>query len=551
MLQSLKIDNYALIDELKISLEKGFTVITGETGAGKSILIGAISLLLGERADTTVLKNRNKKCIVEANFNIKSYNLKKFFLKNDLDYFEESIIRREINQNARSRAFINDTPVKLEILKQLGFFLVDIHSQHDTLNLNDTEFQLNVIDTYAQHFDLLAIYKTEFEELKKLSKELKEIQEKAEKEKNDLDYFQYQYEQLEKANLKQDEQKNLEEKQKTLNHAQEIKSNLTTINSIISNEDNSILSNIQTCINSANNIVSFYNNAKELNKRLDSVFIELQDLANETEVLEQDIEHNPEKLEFINARLNTIFELQQKYNVSTIEELLNVQNNFEKQISQIESFDDYILQKKNELDKQEQKIRSIANKITENRKKNIPRIEKEILSLLAQLGMPKAKFIVKHSKLETYSKNGLDSIIFLFSANNKIEAKQISKIASGGELSRLMLSLKFIISKSSVLPTIIFDEIDTGVSGDIADKVATIMKKMSRKIQVIDITHLPQIAAKADTHLLVYKKEEKETTSTNIKELNKEQRITELAKILSGKNITEAAIKNAKELLSE
>ena len=550
MLRTLKIKNYALIDELQIDFKQGFTVITGETGAGKSILLGALSLLTGQRADTSVIKNKQEKCIVEANFNIKPYNLHKFFKTNELDYFDETIIRREIAPNSRSRAFINDTPVNLQTLKQLSILLVDIHSQHDSLQLNETVFQLNLVDTYAQHTNLLENYAKEFHLFKKLSKNLQELQAKAKKQKADLDYFKFQYEQIDSAKLINTEQNELEEEQKTLNHAEEIKSGLTKISIIISDDENSINNQIKETINITQNLSSFFPKSIDISKRLESVYLELQDLSSETEILNNDIEHEPERLEFVDERLNTIYNLQQKFQVSTIHELLGLQEKFNNQIKEITSFDEQINKDKKILNQQEQKLNKLANKISVNRKKIIPKVEKTIISLLKQLGMQKAQFVVSIKKLDTYTEKGIDNIVFLFSANNKIEAKQISKVASGGELSRLILSLKYLISQTRILPTIIFDEIDTGVSGDIADKVAIIMKKMSDRLQVINISHLPQVVAKADTHLLVYKTEHKNTTSTNIKQLDNEQRINEVAKMLSGKNITEAAIKNAKELLN-
>ncbi len=549
MLEQLKIKNYALIDQLQINFNKGFSIITGETGAGKSILLGALGVLLGQRADYSVIRDKNKKCIVEAQFSIKNYNLIKFFEDNDLDYFDDTIIRREIKPTGRTRAFINDTPVTLNIIKEIGKHLVDIHSQHDTLQLNSTAFQLDVVDAYAKNTDLLKKYQKTYKIYTSLQKEIKNLQEKAKKEKSDFDYYQYQFNQIDEAKLEENEQDTLETEQNVLKHAEEIKTNLLQINSLLSSNEVSILSMLKNCTNISDEIRPIFPIAKEIHKRLNSVYIELQDLTNETEILSEDIEHNQEKLEFVTQRLDTIYGLQQKYNLTTIKELLNLKQELEVKLEKISSFDDLILEKKTLMQKQELKLKKQCEELSENRKKIIPKVEKEVIKLLSLLGMPNSIFIIKKEKLSNFSNTGLDAIKFLFSANKKIEVKEISKVASGGELSRFMLSLKYLISKSKVLPTIIFDEIDSGVSGEIASRVGAIMKKMSSNLQVIDITHLPQVAAQGDFHYLVYKTEKTDTTNSNIKKLNSDERITEIAKMLSGKNITNAAIENAKQLL--
>ncbi len=549
MLELLKVKNYALIDQLEIKFNKGFTIITGETGAGKSILFGALGILLGQRADYSVIRDKTKKCIVEAQFSIRNYNLSKFFEINDLDYFDETIIRREISPKGRTRAFINDTPVNLNVIKEIGNYLIDIHSQHDTLMLNDTDFQLNVIDAYAQNTKILNDYKISFKEYLSLKKELKNLQEKATKEKADFDYYQFQFNQIDEAKLIENEQFELENKQKTLSHAEEIKTNLSKISNNLSEDENSILLLLKNSVDVAEETVPIFTGAKEIYERLNSVYIELQDLSGEVEVNAEDIEHNPEQLEFVNQRLDTIYGLQQKYNFSTIKELLDLKQELENNLDKISNFDNQISEKKLLLQTQKQELNKIAEKLSDKRAKIFAKTEKEIINLLSQLGMPKASFIVNNNRLTDFSKSGIDNIRFLFSANNKIEAKEISKVASGGELSRLMLSLKYLISQSKTLPTIIFDEIDTGVSGEIASKVGSIMKQMSGNLQVIDITHLPQVAAQADFHYLIYKEESESSTNSNIRELSEKERITEIAKMLSGKDITEAAIENAKQLL--
>jgi len=550
MLELLKVKNYALIDQLEINFNKGFTIITGETGAGKSILFGALGILLGQRVDFSVISDKTKKCIVEAQFSIKNYNLSKFFEDNDLDYFDDTIIRREISAKGRTRAFINDTPVTLNVIKEIGNSLIDIHSQHDTLMLNNTDFQLDVVDVYAQNSEILDYYKINFKEYLKIKKELKELEEKAQKEKSDYDYYQFQFNQIDEAQLAENEQEDLESKQKILSHAEEIKINLSKINSNLSDDENSILTLLKNGVDIAQTTIPIFEKASEFYERLNSVYIELQDISSEVEISAEDVEHNPEQLEFVNQRLDTIYGLQQKYNLSTIKELLNLRNELEINLEKISNFDNQISEKKILLQTQKQKLGKIAEKLSKNRTKTFGKIEKEIANLLAELGMPKSSFIVKNERLSEFSKSGIDNIKFLFSANPKMEANEISKVASGGELSRLMLSLKYLVSQSKTLPTIIFDEIDTGVSGEIASKVGSIMKKMSANLQVIDITHLPQVAAQADFHYLIYKKENKNSTNSNIRQLTKEERITEIAKMLSGKDITEAAIENAKQLIN-
>ena len=551
MLELLKVKNYALIDQLEIKFNKGFTIITGETGAGKSILFGALGILLGQRADYSVVRDKKKKCIVEGQFAIKNYNLSKFFEINDLDYFDDTIIRREISPKGRTRAFINDTPVNLNIIKEIGNYLIDIHSQHDTLMLNDTDFQLNVIDAYAQNHKILSDYKFNFKKYLKLKKELKNLEEKAQKEKSDFDYYQFQFNQIDEAQLIGTEQNELENRQKTLSHAEEIKTNLSKINNNLSEDEISIISLLKNSVDIAEETMPIFEKAKEIYERLNSVYIELQDLSGDVGINTEDIEHNPEQLEFVNQRLDTIYSLQQKYNFSTIKELLDLKDELEKKLEKISNFDNEISEKKIFLQTQKDKLNQIAEKLSQKRTKIFTKIEKEIINLLSQLGMPKSSFIVKNERTKDFTKSGIDNIRFLFSANSKIEAKEISKVASGGELSRLMLSLKYLISQSKTLPTIIFDEIDTGVSGEIASKVGGIMKKMSENLQVIDITHLPQVAAQGDFHYLIYKEESENSTNSNIKELSEKERITEIAKMLSGKDITEAAIENAKQLLEQ
>lgn len=551
MLELLKISNYALIDELEIEFRSGFSIITGETGAGKSIILGALGILLGQRADLSVIRNKEKKCVAEAHFDIKNYNLKKFLENNDLDYFEQTIIRREISPSGRSRAFVNDSPVNLSQLKEIGNALIDIHSQHDTLQLNKTDFQIDVIDVFAKNENIRSSYKKTLKNYKKLQKELAQLQAQADKEKSDFDYYQFRFEQLDEANLVENEQAELEEEQKLLSHAEEIKQNFSQINGLLSDDDFSILNALKSAVSTAQDTIKVFSQAKEIHERLESAYIELQDLSSETEILANDIEDNPERLEFVNQRLDTIYGLQQKFSAETVAELLEQKAELQKNLENISSFDEQISEKRKIVAEEYKKISDLAKKLTASRSKVIPQVEKKIKELLDQLGMPNASFAVKNEQLKDFQPNGTDNITFLFSANKKVEAKEISKVASGGELSRLMLSLKYLISQSKTLPTIIFDEIDTGVSGEIASKVGGIMKKMSKKLQVIDITHLPQVAAQGDYHYLVYKQDLGENaTTSNIKKLSDADRITEIAKMLSGENLTDAAIENAKQLLN-
>ncbi len=549
MLELLKVKNYALIDHLEINFNKGFTIITGETGAGKSILFGALGILLGQRVDFSVISDKTKKCIVEAQFFMQNHNLSKFFENNDLDYFDDTIIRREISPKGRTRAFINDTPVTLSVIKEIGNILIDIHSQHDTLMLNNPDFQLDVIDTFAHNSKILDDYKTGFKEYLKFKKELKDLEEKAQKEKSDYDYYLFQFNHIDEAKLIENEQEDLESKQKIFSHSEEIKSNLLKISNNLSENESSILALLKQSVAVAEETSPIFEKATEIYERLNSVYIELQDLSGEVEISAEDIEHNPENLEFVNQRLDTIYGLQQKYNIFTITELLNLKNELENNLEKISNFDNQISEKKILLQTQKEELGKIAEKLSKNRTKIFGKIEKEVANLLGELGMPKSSFIVNNERLTKFSKTGIDNIKFLFSANPKMEANEISKVASGGELSRLMLSLKYLVSQSKTLPTIIFDEIDTGVSGEIASKVGRIMKKMSANLQVIDITHLPQVAAQADFHYLIYKKENENSTNSNIRQLSEEERVTEIAKMLSGKDITAAAIENAKQLI--
>jgi len=550
MLTALYIQNYALIDKLEIAFGQGFTTITGETGAGKSILLGALSLVLGQRVDTSVLLDKNRKCIVEATFQVGNYRLKPYFEANEIDYDEQTIVRRIISPAGKSRAFINDNPVKISLLKELGKKMLDIHSQHQNLLLNDNSFRLTVLDSIAAQLDLLHDYQSEFSKLKELSREHKSLLAKAEAAKTEADYFQFQYKQLEEAAIQENEQEEAENQLDTLNHAEEIKQNLAKAFLLLSEENEfAILNRLQEIDSLFSRIAGFFPKAEALNARIDSAYIELKDIAEELETQAGDIEYNPQEIENLNDRLNLIYSLQQKHRVSTCAELIEKKAFFEQKLSEINSFDLQLDKLKRQVQKQEEQVNKLAKTISENRRKLIPQVEKNIAEQLRHLGMPEADFKVQHAYLPQAQSLGIDDINFLFTSNKELDLQEITKIASGGELSRIMLSLKYLISQSVALPSIIFDEIDTGVSGDIANKMGNIMQNLAKKMQVISITHLPQIAAKGDNHFLVYKNSATEKTHTNIRQLTKKERVTEIAKMLSGEDITRAALNNAKELL--
>lgn len=549
MLKSLFIKNYALIRHLEIEFHPGFSIISGETGAGKSILLGAISLIVGQRADTSVLMDKKGKCIVEVRFSLEKNDLRSFFDEKDLDFDENTVIRREINNSGKSRAFINDTPVNLNILRDLGMKLIDIHSQHQNLLLGDNMFQLKVVDEFARHEDQLKKYENTYFKYRKLDQQYRELTGKAEQSKSDLDYNQFQFDQLDKAGLRIDEQRKLEEELETLNHAEEIKTNLTHASYLLSEDDNALLVKLKEIHSLIQKITPFLPAAGELEKRLDSTYIELKDITSEIETLGIGIEHNPVRIQEISERLDLIYSLQQKHRVDSIADLINIKNEIQKRLDEITNYDNLIETTSADLKAEKKLLQDLANKLSGKRKSIIPGIEKRIISLLADLGIPNGNFRVKQSESEDFTSTGIDRIEFLFSANKQSRLQDIGTVASGGEISRLMLSLKSLITRSASLPTVIFDEVDAGVSGDIADKVGNIMAGMADEMQVINITHLPQVASKGKYHYLVYKEDKDDSTYTYIKLLNRKERIVEIAKLLSGEELTDAAMKNAKELL--
>lgn len=551
MLLSLSISNYALIQKLDMQFSSGFAIITGETGAGKSILLGALSLVLGQRADTSVLKNKEGKCVVEVEFKVENSELKRLFEKYDIDYSIIIILRREIASSGKSRAFVNDTPVNLNIMREIGLHLVDIHSQHQNLNLGDHLFQLGVVDTFANHADLLNTYRDEYENFQQLDHQYKQLLTDSDKSKQDLDYLRFQFQQLEEANLVKGEQDELEAEQKALSHSEEIKMALLESSQMLENDESDILSKLKEAGSLMQKIENVFPEAEELSDRLQSAYLELKDIHAELDNKGDLLEVDPNRLQTVNDKLDLIYSLQQKHKVQTVEELIELKDKLDQQINNIDNYDIRIEELKRKLHHQKNQLLELSNLLSENRSSVIPTIESEIIALLQQLGIVNASFKVDQAVHDDFNENGRDEVLFLFSANKNTGLQDISLVASGGELSRLMLCIKYIISKYISLPTIIFDEVDTGVSGEIADKVGNMMIKMSENIQLVNITHLPQIAAKGHEHFLVYKQDEIDSTFTKIKRLSENERISEIAKMLSGEQLTDAAIENAKVLLTK
>lgn len=550
MLQSIYIQNYALIDILDINFDKGFSVITGETGAGKSIMLGAIGLLLGQRADTKSIKNGKSKCLIEAHFDISPYNMQAFFEENELEYdSRECILRRELYASGKSRAFINDSPASLGLMKELGEKLIDIHSQHQNLLLNNEGFQLKVLDIIANNEKELENYRSAYNQYRKTSQELSRIINEAEKSKADEDYIRFQLEQLEEAHLKEGEQEELEQDASALSHSEEIKAGFYKVEQTFLGDEVSLLSALKENINTLRTVQRVYQPAGEFSERMESCYIELKDIAHEISNVQEKIEFNPEQLANINERLNLLYSLQQKHRVQTEKELIELCESYKNQLTKITSFDEQIealtLRKQKEYDQ----VKKLASGLTKKRLKAAKTVQSEMQKRLIPLGMPNIRFCVELNEKKEPDNNGVDNVAFLFSANKNSALQPISSVASGGEIARVMLALKAMIAGTAELPTIIFDEIDTGVSGEIADKMASIMQEMGNFMQVISITHLPQIAAKGAEHYKVYKQDNEIETKSNICKLDAAERIEEIAHMLSGATLTEAAINNAKELL--
>lgn len=550
MLRSLFIQNFVLIDSLDIQFDNGFSVITGETGAGKSIILGALSLVLGQRADGKSIKSGSDKCVIEATFDVSKYQLEEFFHVNDLEYDPEiCILRRELFSSGKSRAFVNDSPVPLTVMKELGSRLIDIHSQHQNLLLGDNRFQMKVIDVMAENEILLILYRKEYQRYLSLKRELKDLTEKADQNRQEEDYIRFQLEQLTDAHLVAGEQEELEQELETLSHAEDIKGSLYKITELLNGEEQGSVQLIKEALSTADSLERFYPKAREIAERLRSAYIDLNDLASETDVLKEDVEFNPERLEWVNERLNTLYTLEQKHRVPTVEELIAIQDKYTEQLHDIDSFDEQIEGIKAQLEISYQELLQQAAVLSEQRKIASKAIASQLVKMVIPLGMPNVRFAVDFVARPEPESDGMDDIRFLFSANKSGELQPVAQTASGGEISRLMLCIKAMIAGFTALPAIIFDEVDTGVSGDIADKMGDIMQDLGTKMQVITITHLPQIAAKGKDHFFVYKEDTTERTITRIKKLNKEERVKEVARMLSGASLTGASIANAKELL--
>ena len=550
MLTQLSIKNYALINQLSIDFTSGLSIITGETGAGKSILLGALGLVLGNRADLSSLKDASTKCIVEAKMAISAYNLQDFFNEVDLDYEAETIIRREILPSGKSRAFVNDTPVTLSVLNELRIKLIDVHSQHQTLQLSDKNFQFTVIDAIAKNKERISSYQRGFAQLNQLKKELIELENSQREANQQYDYNSHLFKELEVANLKIDEQHQLEEKLERLNNIEEIKLNLSEALQIAITDEIGVQSLVNNLENRLSKIAPFVKEYQNLLERITSVKIEIDDIVSEIENENDGIDFNTNEAEEINDRLQLLYNLQKKHYVDSVEALLKVYEELSEKVLQVENADEVIHNKREEIRTVSEKLDAIAMIISKARIASLPKLTKELENLLADLGMENARFSIKIKPTEDYLSNGKDELLFLFSANKGGNYGELKRVASGGELSRIMLSVKNVLSKNTQLPTIIFDEIDTGVSGEISNKIAAIMQQMSHHMQVISITHLPQIAAKGSSHYKVYKEEIKGVTTTNLKRLSSDERIVEIAEMLSGKDISDSALTHAKELLN-
>jgi len=550
MLTTLSIKNYALIENLTVNFRDNLSIITGETGAGKSILLGALGLVLGKRADLSSLKSSTEKCIIEAQFSIKNYLLESFFEQNDIDFEAETIIRREILPSGKSRAFINDTPTTLQVLTALSEKLIDVHSQHQTLQLSDVNFQFQVIDALSNNYSKIESYKRGLGLFNRLEKELNGLKQHQEKEKEQYEYFLHLYEELRASNLRAEEQSEIEQSLDKLNNIEDIKLNLSEAESLASSDEIGMRTLLASFSNNLNNIAVYSNDYQELYNRALSLKIEFDDIANEIESLNEHVIFDSSELEKLNDRLQLIYNLQKKHSVNSVVDLMAIQEDLSVKVDAVQNSSSIILEKENDLKIIGEKINKLAKSIFEKREKAIPNLVKKLENSLSNLGMENTRFQFNLKHSSQYFSNGKDELILLISANKGVNFGELKKIASGGELSRIMLSVKSILSEYLNLPTIIFDEIDTGVSGDVSQKMAEIMQKMSANMQVITITHLPQIAAKGNQHYKVFKQDIENNIVTQLKELSEQERIEEIAEMLGGKNITTTALNHAIELLS-
>lgn len=550
MLTSLAIKNYALIEELSIDFSEGFSIITGETGAGKSILLGALGLVLGKRADLTSLKNKEQKCVIEGHFSISKYTLKDFFEANDLDYEENTIIRREILPSGKSRAFVNDSPVNLNELVELGEFLLDIHSQHQTRELTEELYQFQIIDAVSTNQSLLENYYHKLKKYKKLKSELEDKKQLYTNSLKEQDYNAFLYSELVEAKLVKDEQQALETQLEKLSNVELIKEQLNKSLLLSDDEQFGITYTIKEFKNTIQKISQFSKEYAQLFDRIESLSIELKDIVDELNLLSESVINDPEQLIFVNQKLQTIYTLQKKHLVNSVDELLQIQNDLERKVVSVSNLEHEISEIQIQLQKEEDELNELAQKIHLNREKSIPKLSEMLITILSQLGMPNVQFKIEISFSEVFYNNGKDTIQFLISTNKGSDFGLLKKVASGGEMSRIMLAVKAVLAQYSNLPTLIFDEIDTGVSGEIANKMGDIMKEMSNKMQIFAITHLPQIAAKGTNHFKVYKTDSGSQTSSKIKLLGKEDRVVEIAQMLSGSSLSDSALNHAKALLN-
>jgi DNA repair protein RecN (Recombination protein N) len=550
MLLSLSIKNYALIELLEIDFSNQFSIITGETGAGKSILLGALGLVLGNRVDLSVLKDNEQKCVIEAQFSLVNYNLKPFFLENDLDYEDQTIIRREILPSGKSRAFINDSPVNLSELQLLATFLIDIHSQHQTREILNEDYQLQIVDAIANNASLIQNYSEELKEYNSIRKQLKLAEQEKEALANEQEYNSYLLNELLNANLKEEEQTFLEEELEQLSNVEFIKESLDKALSLTNEEQIGVMVNLNEIKNSLQKIAGLSKNYQDISNRISSVLLEFEDINIECIKQSEKIINNPERLEEVNSKLQIIYSLQKKHQVSSIEELLEIQENLDAKVIKVDDLENAISKLDKKLLLAKENVDNLANKITVKRNEIAPVLSKKLEAILSELGMPDAQIIFSLTETDSYFKTGKNSIETLFTSNKGMQLGTIKKVASGGEMSRIMLAIKAIMANYSKLPSIIFDEIDTGVSGEIAIKIGEIMKQMSENMQVFAITHLPQIAAKGKQHYKVFKYTNNDTTVSELKLLTSEERIVEIAEMLSGKSISDSALNHAKALLN-
>ena len=550
MLLSLTIQNYALIEQLEFRPTQGLTVITGETGAGKSIIMGALGLILGQRADAKAVRTGANKCVIEAVFDISGYHLEPLFEENDLEYdATNTIIRREIMATGKSRAFVNDVPAQLSVLKELGNALIDIHSQHQNLLIGQDSFQQNVVDTLAHNQAEREAYTAEYREMLRLRRLLKELQEASNKGIQEADYMRFQFQQLEEAQLREGEQEELEQEQELLSHAEEIKEGLSQMADQLDGDNVSIVQTLKRLSDEARTLANVYPNIGEIAERLESDYIDIKDIASDVSAQAEDVTFDPERLAFVEERLSNLYALLKKHGKESMAELIALRDELDQKLQHIDNSDEELSEMQRQLEQQTQKVQQCADRLTATRRQASKVLEKALVEKVAYLGMPNVRFEVQLTILSDFSPSGKDDIVFLFSANKNQPLKPAGEVASGGEISRLMLSIKALIADAKTLPTIIFDEIDTGVSGDIADRMGEVMKQMSAHLQVITITHLPQVAGKGNAHFKVFKEDSENDTTTHINQLTPDERIQEIARMLSGAQITEQAIANAKTLL--